>query len=213
MILTTDGRGEFILVAECLNLYEEFANKQEDFTSINNVDVNETGHNTFAVTYTYDQLMGTWPTGLEWRVLVKSQHVYGKKRRFKDLKFDMSNASGPDLAIMPYDTSCDVLIRIRAITTDFDPATITWNWAITQSNLGLSAEHADYLMGTGGTSGDGTVLPSRRGTPLAAWNELDNIYGFELRIEPSGSEREWLQAQWHAKLWWPWLPVGYVILA
>ena len=60
---------------------------------------------------------------------------------------------------------------------------------------------------------DASGLPSRYDTPLTTWNALDEIYGFEFRIEPSGSEREWLQAQWEAKINWPATPVGYVVLA
>lgn len=213
MILTTDGLGEFILVAECMNLYEEFANHEDAFATINNIAPGDTGHKTFQLSYTYDHMVGSWPAGLEERVLVKSRYVYGKKRRFKDLKFDLENAYGPIIEVVPNDQTCDIFILIRAITTDFDPETITWNWAVTQANLGLSGDYASYLLTNGQANVDASGLPSRRNTPLNSWNELDAIYGFELRMEPVGSERQWLQAQWHAKLYWPYPPVAYVILA
>jgi hypothetical protein len=212
MILTTDGRGEFILVPENQNLYEEFANQEDTFATVRSAQPDDTGHREFDLSYTYDDTMGTWPQGEEERVLVKAAYVYGKKRRIKDLKLDLENEYGPMVAVIPNDGMCDVRIRIRAITNDFDPATVTWNWAYTQANLGLSTSYADYLLSTGEGIMDASGLPSRRETPLAAWNGLEEIYGFELRIEPVGTERQWLQAQWQAKLDWSYQPVGYVIL-
>ena len=156
--------------------------------------------------------MGCWPEGEEERVLVKSQRVYGKTRRIKDLKFDLENDFGPIVEVVPSNGMCDVRIRIRAITSDFDPESVTWTWAYTQANLGLSTEYADYLLTTGGGTLDASGLPSRHDTPLVAWNALDAIYGFEFRIEPVGTEREWLQAQWTAKLDSLSDPVAYVIL-
>jgi hypothetical protein len=41
---------------------------------------------------------------------------------------------------------------------------------------------------------------------------LEAIYGFELRVQPMGSEREWLQVLWHADLGLEYSPVAYVIL-
>ena len=213
MILTTDGRGEFILVAENSNLYEEFVTHENAFATVSSVFPNAPDHKSFDLSYTYDNLMGSWPDGDERRVLVKSQYVYGKTRRIKDLKFDLENDYGPSVAITPNDGLITVCIRIRAITTEFDPETITWNWAYTQSNLGLSNDYADYLLTTGSGIMDASGLPSRPDTPLVAWNALDAIYGFEFRIEPTGTEREWLQAWWRAKLNWPCELVGYVILA
>ena len=211
MILTTDGRGEFILVPDAINSYEEFATHKTAFATVVSVWPDETGHEKFELSYTYDDIMGTWPQGEDERVLVKSQYVYGKDRRIKDLKFDLENDYGPIAEIDP--GMCDVRIRIRAITTDFDPETVTWNWAYTQSNLGLSNNYADYLLSTGGGNMDASPLPSRWETPFTAWNALDEIYGFEFRITPVGDEQEWLQAQWRAKVNWPATPVGYVVLA
>lgn len=213
MILTTDGRGEFILVHESSNLYEEFANADSAFATVIDVNPDDTGHKEFYLSYTYDDLMGTWPEGNEQRVLVKSQYVYGKSRRIKDLKLDVQNEYGPIVAIAPNDESVEVHIRIRAITTEFDPETVTWNWAYTQGYLGLSDDYADYLLTSGQGLMDAAGLPSRHDTPLAAWNALDAIYGFEFRIQPTGDEHEWLQAQWRANLDWLHEPVGYVILA
>ncbi len=213
MILTTDGRGEFILVPDTINSYEEFVTSKTAFATVDSVWPNETGYEKFKLSYTYDDIMGTWPEGEDERVLVKSQYIYGKDRRIKDLKFDLENNYGPRVEITPNYGLCDVRIRIRAITTDFDPETVTWNWAYTQGNLGLSNDYADYLLSTGGGNMDASGLPSRHNTPLTAWNALDEIYGFEFRIEPSGSECEWLQAQWEAKVNWPHDPVSYVILA
>lgn len=213
MILTTDGRGEFILVAESDNLYEEFVTHEDAFTTLSSISPNDHDHKEFDLSYTYDDLMESWPDGDERRVLVKSQYVYGKERRIKDLKFDLENDNGPNVAIYPDEEVTEIRIRIRAITTEFNVETITWTWAYTQSNLGLSNDYADYLLTTGSGKMDASGLPSRADTPFAAWNALDAIYGFEFRIEPVGTEREWVQARWQVKLAWPGELVGYVILA
>ena len=213
MILTTDGRGEFILVAENQNFYEEFARSEEAFATVNSAQPNEPGQRNFTLSYTYDHYMGSWPAGTETRVLVRSEHVYGQGRRIRDLKIDVQDAYGPITSITPNDGMCDVRIRIRAITTEFDPATVTWNWGYTEGRLGLSETYADYLLTTGDGIVDASGLPSRRETPLAAWNGLERIHGFELRVEPVGGERTWLQVQWVAMLDQICEPVGYVILA
>jgi len=213
VILTTDGRGEFILVSEGRNVYEEFATSANAFATVSSTDPEETGYQDFNLAYTYDDVMESWPEGWERRVLVKSNHVYGANRRIQDLKFDVKNAYGPLVTVFPNDETCDIRIRVRAITTEFDPETVTWQWAYTESNLGRSETYADYLLTTGSATVEAAGLPSRRNTPLAAWNELKAIHGFELRVEPNGGEREWLQALWQATISWPYPPVGYVILA
>jgi hypothetical protein len=213
VILTTDGRGEFILVPESLNSYEEFATQADAFATLTSTSPTLPGQGSFSMAFTYDDIMETWPEAWERRVVVKSSHVYGKTRRMKGLKFDVASSFGPQAAIYPNDGYCAVNIQIRAITTDFDPASITWEWAYTQGRLGLSEDYAEYLLTTGQGAMEASGLPPRQSVPFPVWNTLESIHGFELRIVPSGDEREWLQVLWSARLDGLGYPVAYVILA
>ena len=213
MILTTDGFGRFILLAESAPVYEEFVTQATAFATVSSTDPDTAGQGTFDLSYTYDDDWGGWPVGRERRVLVRSTQLYGKGRRIIDLKFDLQDEYGPILANTPEIN--DVFLHVRAVTTDFDPATVTWNWAYAQGHIGLSAQAADYYLAQGSAHASASPFPSRHQMPRTAWNALDAIYGFEIRLAPAGfvgSEPEWLQVQWRARLDALYKPVGYVIL-
>ena len=209
----TDGRGEFIMTEEGQNLYEEIANGASGFATVQSLSPTETGGGRFDLMYTYDG-GGAWPAAdWEQRVLVRSQHVYGKGRRIRDLKIDASDDYHCPVSMIPNTGMCEAWIRIRAITTEFDTESVTWDWAYTQGLLGLSEPRANYLLATGSAVVEASGLPARRDTPLGEWNELEAIYGFELRVEAVGNARTWMQVRWQAGrdgLNWP---VAYAILA
>ena len=208
--------------AAAVNLYERFFDDNsidDSLTSLSSSNPDATGLGDAYLSFTYDKDWGTWPSGVESRILIHSPHVYGSGRRIADLKLDGRDG----LVTVVFDSSvgCEAWISVRAITTDFDPATITWNWAYTEENLGLSADVADHFLESGSGIVSINPFPSRHDLPRSgpyndlSWNQLDAVYGLEFRFKVSTtSEPDWAQMIWNPEVPAPgiWEPVGYVIL-
>lgn len=129
-----DKLGEYVMVAEEFNRYEEFALLSGNFTTLDQAHGDVTGQGTFELYYENGN-----PSGDEKRVLVHSDYVYGENRQIVHLVFDVVYSSSLWQRSVSGDTTpngwleipweAELYLKIRPVLTDFDPASITWNSA------------------------------------------------------------------------------------
>ena len=210
MILTTNSMGEFILVPEAANLYEEFA-AADAYATLDDQNPNETGSGTFDLYkyyYYYDE--ENPPETAERRVVVRCSRVYGRYRRFSDLKFDLPWPSPPRLSVTcgPDPTPVEAWLDIRAVTSSFEPETITWNWAYVTGGGNLSLDDAvcsTRLLGTNEEVNEFDLdlswgaFPHRAELP-SAWQNLEAIYGFEFRLRVEALYADRYEIRWHPSI-------------
>ena len=227
MAAPRDKLGEFVLFAEGFNRYEEFAASPECYAIL------DQARPTTALPGGVDLYVEQGnPSADERRVLVHSDRVYGRGRPatfvfdlrheddvFPDWVYDSSPgalASGAD------DKQYHLIarLRVRAVTTDFDPTAVTWDSAYGGAPLGFSAHRVEALLGqhrfgvhvedptpydpdkmldlrvwTGNDIVESLPNVIVRGAG-EGWNDLDEIHGFELSLTLEGG----LHTPWEGPL-------------
>ncbi len=145
MTVSRDKLGEFILVSEAFNRYEEFAASAENFATVDEASPSATGQGAIS-------LYKDTAASDERRLLVRSDRVYGEARRAAKFVFDLAfDDPEPTDFVWEHVTTqqangaekhgyvTEVTLAVRAILSEFDPAAITWADAyVTGGGLTLS---------------------------------------------------------------------------
>jgi hypothetical protein len=192
--------GETILFASEFNRHEVFAASGDNFATLDEADAGTNFQDAFDLYYERGN-----PSSDERRVVVHADHVYGSARPVERLLCDVAHDDS-DWAFSvttgvgsPHSLRSIAYLSVRAITSDFDPSTITWTSATTGGGaLSYSATVETLEIGYWEALlwGDNDTLScnAKLATliylpgPLAsdhAWNCEDAIYGFELRVDLS----------------------------
>ena len=126
-----DKLGEYVMIGEELNRYEEFAAAAENYATVDEANPTTPGPGTFDL---YRDKLNTLSN--ERRVLIHSDHIYGKRRPIARLLFDIPCAvsqwqrtcvanvpAGPNPGFLYGNLS----VKVKPIREDFEPATIDWD--------------------------------------------------------------------------------------
>jgi hypothetical protein len=195
--------GDFILTADEFNRYEVIAKDANSFATLDEADPDANKRATLSL---YHHLT---ETGHERRAVVLSDHVYGASRKVERVLFDLVALSSEWYYSMRADDTprrCDmrVHLRVRAITCEFDPATIDWTWAYVTDGGNLSfapgvaealVAHKCFVLEPSGAPTASAYLyeddpVETLASPLVLkrehlpeeWNEEAEIRGFEFRL-------------------------------
>jgi len=188
--------GEYILFAGEFNRCDPFATSADNFATLDESSPSVNAQGEFDL-YRED---GN-PSNDERRVLVRSDHLYGARRRIDRVVFDVPYAdslwtfAATTGVGSPHGLRSIAYLDVLAVTKDFDPATVTWTSATSgDSQLTYSATSVHMEIGywEGELWGDNDTLSceARLATllyvpgPLGAehaWNVEDAIVGFEIR--------------------------------
>ena len=228
MVVPKDKLGGFILFADEFNRYEPFAASAYDYATVDEARPDDTGQ--CAIDAYREEGNASHD---ERRVLIHSDHVYGNRRpasftfnlqhaaeSWRDWLYDyaagMAAAGNED-----HTFEVAASLEVRAVTTDFDPAAITWGSAyglgspLTFSQTSLAQALGIHYFTV---HVEAPVPPNDPATPVpfrvwaglaqeealpnvivsgagSGWNDLDAIYGFEVALTLSGSYRI---------PYWPW---------
>jgi hypothetical protein len=172
-----DKLGEYVMVAEEYNRYEEFAASATNYATVDEAHPTVTGSGTFDLYRANGD-----PAGDERRVLVRADHIYGAGRPIERLIFDIVHASSawlrtsptlatsiPGMFYVPW--GADLYVKVRPILTDFDPATVTWDDAYVTTPLSFGSQ-ATILIAGEGTGASMLVLTLAAQNPASASAEV-----------------------------------------
>lgn len=209
-----DKLGPYILYGDEFNRYDVFAASEDNFATLDEANPSTNDQGAF-------ELYKHRTNADERRVLVHADHVYGERRPVERLIFDIAHsasawvkgataASNNGQVQEQFDS--DLTLKVRSITKDFDPSSVTWNSAYTGGGalaFGATAEITLAML-------DGTLTVDEAGPngmasaeveaavefpallaikreDLANWNAESAVYGWELAISTDGAG---LSASW-----------------
>ncbi len=169
MSVARDKLGEFVLVAEEFNRYEEFAALPGNYATVDEDAKSVSAPGKFDLYY--EQSLGL-TAHKDRRVLVRSDRVYGVRRRIARLIFDVVCAdslwaksktvtSFDGVVAEGYDAS--LRARVRPVTAEFDPAEVTWASAYEGESPLTFGDPAEAMLAL-----HGAVLSANQQNPYGA---------------------------------------------